>query len=38
MTRVDVVDLPDEEAVRHFRGKSNRDDWDWSFDWRDVSV
>lgn len=34
----DVVDLPDEEAVRHFRGKRDRQDWDWSFDWRDVSA
>lgn len=34
----DVVDLPDEEAVRHFRAKRDRQDWDWSFDWRDVSA
>ena len=34
----DVVDLPDEEAVRHFRAKRDRQDWDWSFDWRDVGA
>lgn len=34
----DVVDLPDAEAVRHFRSKRDRRDWDWSFDWRDVSA
>ena len=38
MAGIDVVDLPDEEAVRHFRAKRNRQDWDWSFDWRDVSA
>lgn len=38
MADIDVVDLPDEEAVRHFRAKRNRQDWDWSFDWRDVAA
>ena len=38
MAEPDVVDLPDEEAVRHFRAKRNRRDWNWSFDWRDVSA
>ena len=35
---VDIVDLPDEEAVAHFRAKRDRDDWNWSADWRDVSA
>ena len=35
---IDIVDLPDEEAVAHFRAKRNRDAWNWSFDWRDVSA
>lgn len=38
MAGIDIVDLPDEEAVAHFRAKRNRDDWHWSFDWRDVSA
>ena len=38
MASPDVVDLPDEEAVAHFRGKRDRQDWAWSFDWRDVSA
>ena len=38
MAKPDVLDLPDEEAVRHFRAKRDRQDWDWSFDWRDVSA
>ena len=38
MAEPDFVDLPDEEAVRHFRAKRNRQDWDWSFDWRDVAA
>ena len=38
MASPDVVDLPDAEAVAHFRGKRDRQDWAWSFDWRDVSA
>lgn len=38
MASVDVVDLPDAEAVAHFRAKRQREDWRWSFDWRDVSA
>ena len=38
MAGIDVVDLPDREAVEHFRAKRNRQDWNWSFDWRDVSA
>ena len=38
VAKPEVVDLPDEEAVRHFRAKRDRQDWDWSFDWRDVSA